>query len=573
VSEFDLVIRSGVVIDGTGAEGRQADVAVSAGTVVEVGPVQGRGHREIDADGAVVIPGFVDIHTHYDGQAVWDERLQPSSWHGVTTVVAGNCGVGFAPVRPENRQALIDLMEGVEDIPGTALHEGLSWDWESFAEYVQVLERRNRDVDLAVQVPHAALRFETMGERAVAKEPATDREISEMAALAQQAIRSGALGFTTSRTLLHRSRAGSVTPTYGAEKRELVAIVAAVGKMEAGVLQLVTDFDNVDEDFDIMRAMAEVSGRQVSVSLVQFHDRPGLYREILARLSTANEDGYHLIAQVAARGTGILYGLQCSLHPFVTNLVWRSLRHLSVEEQAARMQDPSVKTAMLAAQTRDKLSNQAGGLRTDRYGEIYELADPPDYEPAANQSLEARARAAGRDILEFVYDIVVADGGRRILYSPASNFADQNLDAVREMLVHPYTVPGLSDGGAHVGSICDGSFPTTLLQHWARDRSHDRIPLPSIVKLQTRDTARAVGLRDRGQLAPGYKADLNVVDFDTLRLHRPTVNFDLPAGGRRLLQRVDGYRHTVVSGIETYRNGEPTGDLPGRVIRGATKGA
>jgi N-acyl-D-aspartate/D-glutamate deacylase len=570
VSKGDLVVRGGTVVDGTGGAPRRADVAVRDGVVVEVGRVDRRGAREIDADGAVVAPGFVDVHTHYDGQAVWDSHLQPSSWHGVTTVVMGNCGVGFAPVAPVHRQMLIELMEGVEDIPGTALHEGLRWEWESFGEYLDTLERRPRDIDIAAQVPHAALRFDAMGERAAAFGAATDAEIEKMARLAKEAIIAGALGFTTSRTINHKSKSGTLTPVYGSQGNELTAIAAAVGETSTGVLQLITDFDDLDEDFDLMRRMVAVSGRPLTVSLVQFGGRPRLYREVLARITRANADGHPIRAQVAARSMGMLLGLQCTLNPFVTNPVWKSIAHLPVAGQAARMADPEMRTAILAAQTDEKLPNVAGGLRTDRYDIMYEFTEFPDYEPPPEDSIAARAAREGRIPEDVAYDILIQDDGRRLIYQPFTNYADGNLDAVREMLAHQCTIPGLSDGGAHVASICDGSFPTTLLQLWTRDRDYARLDLPFVVRRQSRETALAVGLKDRGLLRPGYKADLNVIDLDNLRLHSPMVSYDLPAGGRRFLQRADGYRHTIVSGVETYADGQETGELPGRLVRGPT---
>ena len=569
MAEFDLVVRGGMVVDGTGGDSFRADVAVRDGVIAEVGRVGGRGAREIGADGALVAPGFVDVHTHYDGQAVWDSRMQPSSWHGVTTAVMGNCGVGFAPVAPEHRQMLIELMEGVEDIPGTALHEGLRWEWESFGEYLAALERRQRDVDIAAQVPHAALRFAAMGERAAAFEAATDAEIEEMARLAQDAVRAGALGFTTSRTINHKSKSGTLTPIYGVQRHELTAIAAAVGETNTGVLQLITDFDDLDEDFALMRQMVAVSGRALTVSLVQFGGRPRQYHEVLARIAQANAEGHPIKAQVAARSMGIMLGLQCTLHPFVTNPVWKSLSQLPVAGQAARMAAPETRAAILAAQTGEKLANVPGGLRTDRYEIMYEFSDVPDYEPRPGDSIAARAGRAGRTPEDLAYDILIRDDGRRLIFQPFTNYADGNLDAVHEMLAHEFTIPGLSDGGAHVASICDGSFPTTLVQLWTRDRDRDRLSLPFVVRRQCRKTALAVGLRDRGLLKPGYKADLNVIDLDNLRLHSPEISHDLPAGGRRFLQRAEGYRHTVVSGVETYADGQSTGELPGRLVRGA----
>jgi N-acyl-D-aspartate/D-glutamate deacylase len=566
--EHDVVIRSGTVVDGTGAARRTADVAVRDGRITEVGRVAGRGAREIDADGAVVAPGFVDIHTHYDGQATWDSRLQPSAWHGVTSVVAGNCGVGFAPVVPAHHQRLIDLMEGIEDIPGTALHEGLPWNWESYEEYLDVLGQRRFDLDIGTQVPHAALRVHVMGERAVAGGAATAAEVAEMARLSAAAVRAGALGFTTSRTLNHKSVDGELTPSYDAGLDELVEIAAAVGATGRGVLQLVTDFLDVDVDMQIMQAMVQASGRPLSVSLVQNHFDPTGYRTVLARIAEANAAGLPIKAQVAARGVGLVMGLELTLHPFMTNPVWQDMADLPLAEQAARLARPETKAAVLAAQTHEKKTALIGGRLIDKFHLMYELTDPPQYEPDPADSLAARAERDGRDAADLAYDVLLADGGRGLIYVMTANWEDRSLEPVREMLEDPWTLPGLSDGGAHVGSICDGSFPTTLLQHWARDRSAGTLGLEFLISRQCRETAAAVGLADRGVLAPGHRADLNVIDLDALRLRRPEVHHDLPGGGRRLLQRAEGYRHTFVDGVETYADGVETGELPGRLIRG-----
>ncbi len=571
MAEFDLVIRGGTVIDGSGSDGFAGDVAVTDGKIAEVGKISGRGKREIDARGAIVAPGFVDIHTHYDGQATWDSYLQPTSWHGVTTVVMGNCGVGFAPAQPADHKRLIELMEGVEDIPGVALTEGLSWDWETFPEFLDALDKNPHDVDLAAQVPHAALRVRAMGNRAAAHEIATEEEVAFMAKLAAEAIEAGAVGFSTSRTLNHKSVTGELTPSYRAGVEELVAIARAIGETGTGVLQLVSDLPVKEEaEFDLVTKMLEASGRPMSLSLAQGGPDPERYKSILNFLTEMNEQGHTLRGQAAARAIGIILGLECTLHPFMLNPVWKELSHLSVPEQAAKMADPEVKARMLAAQTNEKDPNLIGGALIDLYSHMVYLADPPDYEPdLKTESLENRAIAEGRTPEDIAYDILVSDEGRGKIYAPLLNYGYGNLDGVREMLTHPHTIPGLSDGGAHVGTICDGSFPTTLLQYWARDRSHGRIELPFVIARQARGTAEAVGLLDRGLLKPGYKADINIIDMEALHLYRPTVSYDLPAGGRRLLQRVDGYRHTFVSGVETYHDGEATGELPGRLVRGA----
>jgi N-acyl-D-aspartate/D-glutamate deacylase len=569
VADFDLIIRDGTVIDGSGAQPRLADVAVIGDRIAEVGVVTGRGRREVDAAGALVAPGFVDIHTHYDGQATWDGFLQPSSWHGVTTVVVGNCGVGFAPVKPEHRDRVVELMEGVEDIPGVALTEGLTWEWESFPEYLNALSARPYDMDIGTQVPHAPLRVYVMGDRAMAHEQATPSEIQTMAGLAREAMAAGALGFTTSRTLAHHSISGELTPSYDAGAGELAAIAAAVGRTGSGVFELVTDFTDPEDDFALMRRMVRESGRPLSVLVSQIQERPQVYRQVLDLLEQAQADGLPITGQVATRGIGLLLGLQCTLHPFMTNPVWRRLAHLSCAEQAREMARPETKAAILAAQDSQAPSNLLGGSSIYLYDMMYELTDPPDYEPGPGTSLTARAARREQSPEELAYDLIRADDGRGMIYLPISNYSYGSLDVVRELLTHPCTVPGLSDGGAHVGTVCDASFPTMLLQYWARDRSHGRLDLPFVIKKQSRDTARAVGLLDRGLLAPGYKADLNVIDLDRIRLHRPEMSFDLPAGGGRLLQRADGYRHTFVSGVETYREGQPTGQLPGTVVRGA----
>jgi N-acyl-D-aspartate/D-glutamate deacylase len=567
MTEFDLVVRGGHVVDGSGSGGFTADVAVRDGRVAEVGRVAGSGRAEIDADGALVAPGFVDLHTHYDGQATWDSYLQPSSWHGVTTVVMGNCGVGFAPVALADHTRLVELMQGVEDIPGVALTEGLAWNWSSFPEYLDALERRPHDLDFAAQVPHAALRVHAMGARAAAREQATVEEIALMAKLAAEAIEAGALGFSTSRTLNHKSASGELTPSYAAGLNELTAIARAIGGTGKGVLQLVTDFDDesVPTDFTLIEAMVAAAGRPMSFSLSQGASRPDRFREILAFLERVNAEGHRLRAQVAARGIGIILGLDCTLHPFKANPAWQRISRLPVAEQARRMAEPALREEILAGTV--QTGNLIGGSFLDRFEVMFELTDPPDYEPDPSQSIANRAAAAGCSPVELVYDLLIRHAGRGMLYVPFTNYVDGSLDGAGEMLVHQHTVPGLSDGGAHVGTICDGSFPTTLLAHWVRDRDHGALPLEYVIAQQARATAEAVGLDDRGLLAPGYKADLNVLDLDGLRLHKPEIHHDLPAGGRRLLQRAEGYRHTLVSGVPTYHDGEPTGALPGKLVR------
>ncbi|HEX7131008.1 MAG TPA: amidohydrolase family protein [Iamia sp.] len=555
----DLVIRGGSVIDGTGAPARTADVAVAVGRITEVGRVDGAGRREIDADGAVVAPGFVDIHTHYDGQATWDERLQPSSGHGVTTVVGGNCGVGFAPVRTADHDQLVELMEGVEDLPGTVLHEGLTWEWESIADYLDALDRRRFDIDVAAQVCHGPVRLYVMGQRGADREPATPEEIDEMGRIVAAGIRAGALGFTTSRTLNHRTSRGEPTPTLTASRDELVGISRAVGETGHGVLQVVSDFSDAATERETLLEMMRASGRPLSFSLVQAAPGTG-YRASLRLLEAARDEGLDMRAQVAARAVGILVGLQGTVNPLNRTDDWKAVADLPLAEQVRRLDEPSVRARMASA-----LREAPHPFRLDG---LFELGDPPDYEPTPEDSIEARAARAGVDPHEMLVDLLLGDEGRALLYLPFLNYSDGNLDAAHEMLAHPLCVPGLSDGGAHVGTICDASFPTTLLTHWGRDRDGARFDLPFLFERQCRATAEAVGLRDRGVLAPGYRADLNVIDVDGLRLAPPRVVADLPAGGRRLVQSADGYRHTVVAGVETYVDGVATGALPGRLVRG-----
>jgi N-acyl-D-aspartate/D-glutamate deacylase len=554
---FDLVIRGGTVVDGTGTAGRTADVAINGDRIVEVGKVDEHGKQEIAADGAIVTPGFVDIHTHYDGQATWDNRLQPSSQHGVTTVVAGNCGVGFAPVRPTDHTMLVELMEGVEDLPGVVLHEGLSWEWESIADYLDALDARQYDIDIAAQVCHAPVRVYVMGERGANREPASPEEIAEMGRIAAEGIRAGALGFTTSRTLNHRTSRGEPTPTLTAARDELVGIASAIGETGAGVLQVVSDF-TVEGEGETLLEMMRQSGRPLSFSLLQTAAGTG-YRGKLELLDRANSEGLSMRAQVAARAVGILVGLQGTVNPISRCSSYQAVADRPVAEQAKLLLE---RRGQLVSEAREAIARLPLTM-------VFDLGDPPNYEPRPDDSVQANAERLGIDPVEHYIDLLLADDGRALLYVPILNYSDGSLDAAAEMLGHPHTVPGLGDGGAHVGTICDASFPTSLLTHWARDRrSGTTFDLPFLVQRQTRGTAEAVGLLDRGLLAPGYKADVNVIDFDALGLFRPRMVHDLPAGGKRLMQDATGYRHTVVSGVETYLDGNPTGELPGRLVRG-----
>jgi N-acyl-D-aspartate/D-glutamate deacylase len=561
MTTHDLLIRGGTVVDGSGAEPYSADVAVTGGRITAVGQVDGPAHRTVEADGALVTPGFVDVHCHYDGQATWDSQLVPSAWHGVTTAVMGNCGVGFAPVHPADHQKLIELMEGVEDIPGAALHEGLAWDWESFPEYLDAVDRRPHDIDIGAQVPHGALRLYVMGERGASREDATKEDIDTMGRLARQGIEAGALGFTTSRTRNHRTSTGDWTPTLTAAADELAGIATLMAESGAGVLQVVSDFANFDEEMANVLGMAEASGRPLSVSVTQTYQRPEAWRRLLETIADANAHGMAVTAQVAARPVGVLLGLQATIDPTRASATARELTGRPLPERVARLRQPEFRQVVLA-----EMAEAASVFPWDR---VYPLGDPPDYEPDPSGSVAAEAARAGTTPETVAYDHLLADGGRGFLYVPFLNYADGNLDAVRSMLEDEHSVVGLGDGGAHVGTICDGSFPTTMLTHWVRDRSRgERMDLALVVAKQTSRTATMIGLHDRGLVAEGMKADLNVIDLDGLTLHRPTMAFDLPAGGKRLLQRADGYLHTFVSGEEVYAQGEHTGALPGRLVRG-----
>ena len=562
----DLVIRNGTVVDGTGAPPFEADVAVRDGRIAELGAVRGTGREEIDARGLLVTPGFVDIHTHYDGQATWDAHLSPSSWHGVTTAVMGNCGVGFAPCRPEDHDTLVKLMEGVEDIPGVVLTEGLAWDWETFPEFLDAVEARPHDIDLAAQLPHGPLRVYVMGERAARLEPATPDDIARMAELAREAIRAGALGFTTSRTLNHRTSEGKPTPTLEAAEDELLGIALALRDVDAGVLQLVTDFKDAPVEMAMLRNLCHRSGRPLSVSLAQAGTSDH-WRRVLEWLREGAADGLPLLAQVAGRPVGLMLGFDATLNPFVGCQHYQPLRGLSLAERVAELRKPDVRDAILADAEQGRFSKGTGPLLD--FTRSFLLGDPPDYEQKPSQSVAARAERAGRSPAELAYELMLADEGRAMLYFPFLNYAEGSLDPSYEMMNDPNTVLGLGDGGAHLSTICDASFTTHMLTHWTRDRTRGpKIPLETAIQWHTRDTARAVGLDDRGVLAPGYKADLNVIDYEGLTLRAPRMQRDLPAGGQRLVQDAEGYRYAIVSGEITYRDGEPTGALPGRLVRG-----
>lgn len=565
MAQHDMVIRSGSVIDGTGREAFTADVAIKDGLIVEVGKVSGAGQREVDADGALVTPGFVDIHTHYDGQATWSNRMSPSSHHGVTSVVMGNCGVGFAPVRPTDHDLLIELMEGVEDIPGVALSEGLSWEWESFPDYLDYLSKRQFDMDIGAQLPHAALRVYVMGQRGADRKPATAEDVLEMRRLTEEAIRAGALGFTSSRTLNHRSVRGEPTPTLQAEYDELVGMASALHSSGRGVMEMISDFDDLDEEFSLLESMVRSAGRPMSISLAQGISDHG-WRKVLGKIESASNAGLAMRGQVAPRPIGILLGLTTTLSPFTTRPSFSEVATLPMAERVAALTDPMRKARILEEPTGH------GFMRLfrlmDEGRKIWLMTDPPNYEPDPKDSLHAQATSRGLDPWSYVYDMLLQNQGKALLYTPFANYAENNLDCCRDMILHKDTVMGLGDGGAHVGTICDASFITSLLTHWGRDRTRgEGIDLPTLIKCQSSDTARAVDLTDRGTLEAGMRADVNIIDFDNLNVRLPEMVNDLPAGGARLQQRADGYQMTIVKGEPTYIEGQATDALPGRLVR------
>ena len=576
----DLLIRNGTVVDGTGAVRRLADIAIDGAMIVAVEPAGadlGPCAREIDASGLIVTPGWVDIHTHYDGQVTWDADIAPSSINGVTSILLGNCGVGFAPVRPDHHQFLIELLEGVEDIPGAALSEGMTWGWESFPEYLDLLDTLHWTVDVGTQVPHAALRTYVMGDRGADVEAvATPEEIERMSELCEDAIRAGALGFTTSRTYVHRTSRGQQIGTLRASADELLGIAAALQRADAGVIQLIsdayqsTDDELVAHEIRLLGRIATEIGRPLSFTVQQNDDAPDRFRELLAAIDGWNAGGADVKAQVGVRPIGVLIGLRATANPFMFCPTYQPLRSLDHDERLARLRDPVVRRRLLDEHS---ASNPAGfvGILHSGFDRMYPLSDPPDYEPAPVDSVAGRAAAAGASPDEFLYDLLLDDEGSRLLYIPLMNYARGDLDDVLEMLTSPNSMFGLSDAGAHCNSICDGSFPTTAITHWTRDRTRgELLPLEYVVHQQTQRTARHVGWTDRGVIAPGMLADLNVIDLDRLTLHPPELIADLPAGGTRLMQAAEGYVATIKRGEVIAQDGKLTGAHPGRLQRGGT---
>jgi N-acyl-D-aspartate/D-glutamate deacylase len=566
-SEFDIVIRGGTVMDGHGGTPYRGDVAVTNGRIAEVGKVSGRGADEIDADGLSVTPGFVDIHTHYDGQAMWDSHLAPSSWHGVTTVVMGNCGVGFAPVRKNTQDAVIALMEGVEDIPGPCLHEGLDWSWESFAEYLTALERRNHDIDFCALLPHAPMRVYVMGDRAMNLEDANQADIQQMREITADAVRAGAFGFSTSRTIAHKTLAGDHHPGLRATEAELTGIAMGLKDAGKGFIEMTSDWNTPDPatEFAMVRRVMQACGRPLVFSLNQRHDRTEAWRDLLELSTQAAADGLPVRCVAPPRPIGALLGLTGSQNPFAGTRTYRSIAHLPLAQRVAAMRDPEVRAKIT---TEDPAEFNTWSLLT-RIGfeRMFRFTDPLNYTPAREDSVSAIAAREGSTPQDVAYDMLIEDDGRGFIFACIVNYANYNLEPVKEMYSRQHVIPGLSDGGAHVAFISDASFPTFLFSYWGRDRGADRMDIPDLVRRQTREPARFAGLHDRGVLAPGMKADINVIDFANLALERPQMVIDLPAGGRRLMQKARGYAATVKAGQITYRNGVATGALPGGLVR------
>jgi N-acyl-D-aspartate/D-glutamate deacylase len=581
MTTYDLKITGGTIIDGTGAPRRTGDIGIKDGLILAIGDCDGDAAETLDATGHIVTPGFVDVHTHYDGQVSWDPDLAPSSIHGVTTCVTGSCGVGFAPCRPADHQRLIELMEGVEDIPGVALAEGLTWNWESFPEYMDAIDSFPHAIDFAVQVPHDALRVYVMGERATPGSIATEDDIAQMRTLTREALEAGAFGFSTGRTNNHRTAQGEATPASEATIPELAGIAQAFDGLGYGMLQAVSDFDMDDSRFDeewavLERMLEAAGGRPMSISLMQRDQVHNQWKRIIENAERVNDAGQTLRLQVAPRPIGVLLGLGATFHPFMGFPAYREIADQSLEQRVATMKDPAFK-AKLLSQKHTRLSGDGSSIppladhlleRIDMVAmRLYRLGEQPNYEPDPMTCIGVEASNKKIGVLECIYDALLEQGGKALLYFPLYNFTSMNLDNVHTMLTHPLAIPGLSDGGAHVGTVCDASFPTTLLSHWGRDRDRGRIELETLVRMQTHDTAQFVGMHDRGTLEPGKRADINVIDFDNLRLGAPRLIHDLPAGGARLMQEATGYVATYVRGVKVAEHGALTGNRPGRLVR------
>jgi len=564
---YDLLIKNGTIYDGSGQASYQADIGIEENKIKTIGSINKKSKLLINAEGRIVTPGFVDIHTHYDGQVTWDPYLRPSTYHGVTTVVMGNCGVGFSPCKPKERDWLISLMEGVEDIPGTALHEGINWQWESFPEYLDILEKKPLAIDVGTQIPHGAVRAYVMGQRGIDREEASKEEIEQMAKIVKEAIQAGAFGFSTSRTEKHRDSSGSLTPSITAHKDELVSIANSIGELKSGVLQGISDFYDFESEFNIFKEMSMSSGRPISITVEQMDNRPDWWHQLLDGIEEAQKEGVNMYGQVPSRATGINMGLTATLNPFIFYPSFYELSKKSLKEKVSSMKDPLFKQKLLSEKP-VSIGNPLVEEITQSFNKMFKLGEPANYEPSPDSSFEAIGKRKNISPQEVAYECLLEKEGKALIYHPLFNYLPGNLDFVEKMLNHPYSISGLGDAGAHCGAISDASFPTTLIQHWGRDRKRGKkIPLEKLISMQTLETSRLLGINDRGVLKEGYKADINVIDFDNLTLHEPEVINDLPAGGRRLVQKASGYEYTIVSGEIAFKNGEATGALNGKLIR------
>ena len=567
---FDLLIKGGTVVDGTGCEPYIADVAIVGDKVVAIGTDLGEAEKVYDADGCYVAPGFVDIHTHYDGQATWDQEMAPSSWHGVTTVVMGNCGVGFAPAAPDRHDWLIGLMEGVEDIPGSALSEGMSWNWESFPEYLDALEEMPRTVDVATHVPHGAVRAYVMGDRGAANEDPTESDIARMANIVEEGLRAGALGFSTSRTVLHKSIDGELVPGTTATPEELIGIGRGMARVGHGVFEMASDLIPEWNEFDWMGDLSRETGLPVTFTALQSPIKAMSFDDQMAQMREQNAQGANILAQISMRGTGLILGWRCTFNPFSFKPSWAEVAELEPAAQHERLSDPAFKAKLLAEESvyPDSDIQILAEMMAGAWTMQYELSDGFNYEPTAAESIAGLAAAANQSPEEYAYDLMMRDGGNGFIYFPLLNYADGNLNFLEPILQSDDCINSLSDGGAHCGTICDAASPTFMLQHWVRDRDGFRLSLSEAIKRQCADTAKVYGLDDRGILAPGYLADINVIELDKIGMSRPWVANDLPAGGKRLLQSATGYKATFKSGVMTFDNGQHSGATPGGLIRG-----
>ena len=562
---YDLIIKNGTIIDGTGKDRYAADIAVKDGKIAKIGEITEHAVKEIDAEGKLVTPGWVDVHTHYDGQATWDPLLAPSSWHGVTTVVMGNCGVGFAPVKPKDRDFLIELMEGVEDIPGAALSEGIDWQWESFPEYLDALDAFPRAIDVATQVPHGAVRAYVMGERCNSDYAPTEEEVNDMAELVREGVEAGALGFSSSKTLLHKDVHGEYMPGTFSGNEEMLALGLGMKGLNNSVFELVSDHLGEDEEWAWVNDFQKQTG--LTVTLIATTAPAYENNKMYNLAEQARIEGREIRPQAAGRPTGVLHGLQSSFHAFVGHPTWhKELASLNHNDLLEKMRDPEIKAKILSEKSliKSELIQDMPKLM----GQVFPLGDNPNYEPEFKDSIAGIAEAKGMDVMEVMYDMLIQGDGKELFYQPLGGYQSYSLDAQKKLLEHPNVLFGLSDGGAHCGVIADAGMPTFIMTHWGRDRTRgDKLSLEFIVKSLTSSTAEAFGMYDRGYLKEGKIADINIIDFDAMRLHRPEAIFDLPAGGRRLVQKPEGYELTIKAGEIIFDNGVHTGALPGKLVR------